>query len=184
MEGFEWYNEPLKFTKLDNGVEITTKKDTDFWQRTHYGFRRDDGHFLYKKVKGDFVLEATTDFVGTVIYDQCGVMVRHDADNWVKSSTEFETKEFSHLGAVVTNNGYSDWSVQEIPSTVHKVSYQLERVKDAISVRASIDGGKWFLVRIAHLAADPEELMVGVYACSPQREGFTCKITDVKITQK
>ncbi|EAY20371.1 hypothetical protein TVAG_193470 [Trichomonas vaginalis G3] len=184
MEGFTWMNEPLNFKSLPNGVEITTKKDTDFWQRTHYGFRRDDGHFLYKKIKGDFILEASTDFAGSVIYDQCGIMACVDENNWIKSSTEFENSEFSHLGAVVTNNGYSDWSTQEIPSTVHSVKYIMERTKDAFFIKASINGGKFTQIRVAHFDANPEELMVGVYACSPQREGFTCKITDVKITPK
>ena len=183
MEGFQWYNEPLACKSVPGGVEITTKKETDFWQRTHYGFRRDDGHFLYKKVKGDFVLTAVTSFTGTVLYDQCGIMVRYDCDNWLKSSTEFENEKFSHLGAVVTNNGFSDWSTQEIPSSVSKVTYQVERKGNDFTVKAKLDEGEYTQVRIAHLACEKEELMVGVYACSPQREGFVCQITNVEIKQ-
>jgi hypothetical protein len=29
---------------------------TDFWQRTHYGFRADNGHFLHREADGEFVL--------------------------------------------------------------------------------------------------------------------------------
>ena len=71
MEGFSWFNEPLACKNIENGVEITTKRNTDFWQRTDYGFQKDDGHFLFKRVKGDFVMTAETSFKGEVIYDQC-----------------------------------------------------------------------------------------------------------------
>lgn len=184
MEGFSWFNPPKECKQIPNGIEITTKDKTDFWQRTHYGFQRDDGHFLYKMIKGDFVLKADTSFTSDTIYDQCGVMARLDADNWIKASTEYETAEFSHLGSVVTSLGFSDWSTQEIPTKPNsKISYEMERKGATITIKASLDGGKYMQLRVCHLHKNPEELMVGVYACSPQREGFVCTIQNVEISQ-
>ena len=33
-----------------------------------------------------------------------------DSENWLKASIEYENEKISHLGSVVTNNGYSDWA--------------------------------------------------------------------------
>jgi regulation of enolase protein 1 (concanavalin A-like superfamily) len=38
-------------------------------------------------------------------------------------------------------------------------------------------------IRVAHLHRQADELLVGVYACSPQRAGFECEISDINITQ-
>lgn len=37
-------------------LHVEPDAPTDFWQRTHYGFRVDNGHFLHADVTGDFVL--------------------------------------------------------------------------------------------------------------------------------
>jgi regulation of enolase protein 1 (concanavalin A-like superfamily) len=88
---------------------------TDFWQRTHYGFQVDNGHFLYREMTGDFVPTARILFRPVHQYDQAGIMVRVSADCWLKCSVEFEPSGPNRLGAVVTNHGYSDWSTQNFP---------------------------------------------------------------------
>ena len=42
-------------------------------------------------------------------------MIRGDADCWIKASVEHEFEGRPQLGAVVTNNGYYDWSLQDFP---------------------------------------------------------------------
>ena len=110
-------------------------------------------------------------------------MVRYDSDNWIKASTEFENEKFSHLGAVVTNNGYSDWSTCEIPPTVSKVTYFIERKGNDFTIKAKIGDGDFTQIRVTHFICEKEEIMVGVYACSPQREGFVCQIKNIDIKQ-
>ena len=114
-EGFCWLNEPARY-KVGAGLEIWTDAETDFWQRTHYGFRRDDGHCLLARLDGDFCLSTHVEFRPQTQYDQCGLMVRVDAENWIKVSTEYESEEQSRLGSVVTTLGYSDWATQDVPS--------------------------------------------------------------------
>lgn len=38
-------------------------------------------------------------------FDQCGVVLYLDAENWLKGSIEYENERFQHLGSVVTNHG-------------------------------------------------------------------------------
>ena len=184
MQGWEWLYPPESFEFLgDNGVKITTKDHTDYWQRTFYGFRNDNGHFLYKKIKGDFVLTAETNFHSTTLYDQCGLYARIDEDNWVKTSTEYETAEYSHMGSVITNLGYSDWAKQEVHGNINRVFYKMQRKGNDFFISTSLDGQAYKEIRVGHLHKEAAEMMVGVYACSPQRAGFTCEITNIKIEQ-
>jgi regulation of enolase protein 1 (concanavalin A-like superfamily) len=46
---------------------------TDYWQRTHYGFRVHNGPFLHlPDVKGDFVLATTVTTAPEQRFDQAG----------------------------------------------------------------------------------------------------------------
>ena len=83
-ESFHWFNQPARF-KLGSGLEIFTDENTDFWQNTHYGFQNDNGHCLFTTQTGDFSLVTRVEFRPLHKYDQCGLMVRIDRDNWIKS---------------------------------------------------------------------------------------------------
>ena len=181
FENFQWLNEPKEFSIEKDRIKITTKNETDFWQRTHYGFRRDDGHFFYKKITGDFIIQANFKYFPNTQYDQCGLLIRLNEDNWIKTSVEFENEVFSHLGSVVTNFGYSDWSTQEIPAKINEVIFEIKRNSNDFIINFSFDNKKFQQVRIAHLHLAQDELMVGIYSCSPKREGFECEISNLKI---
>ncbi|MFN8485062.1 MAG: DUF1349 domain-containing protein [Anaerolineae bacterium] len=172
---FRWSDEPARW---DAGppLEVTTRPDTDYWQRTHYGFRRDNGHFLSTPVGGDFVLTAHVAFAPTGQYDQCGLMVRVDADTWIKCSVEYETPTLSRLGSVVTNLGFSDWATQDVPSTVTQMWYTIRREGSDFLLAWADDGQDWRQMRVAHLHTCPDEIEVGFYACSPTGAGFTCRV--------
>ncbi len=173
---FYWFNEPTKY-QLGNGLEIYTDAETDFWQRTHYGFRRDDGHCLFTKQSGDFSIMTHVEFSPQAQYDQCGLIVRVDAENWIKTSTEYEDAQVSRLGSVVTNLGYSDWATQDISSDHNEMWYRISKNGADFLLESSFDGQKWAQLRVAHLHKLPEELQVGVYVCSPIGMDFWCKFT-------
>jgi len=179
--GFSWLNEP-QAVELDGGLVITTRPKTDFWQRTHYGFRRDDGHALLTRRAGDFALETATEFWPRAQYDQCGLMVRVDGDSWIKAAVEYEDPQLSRLGSVVTNRGFSDWATQDISSAVRAMRYRVSR-RGADFLLEWSDGGAWHQMRVAHLAALEEsaEVDVGVYACSPTGEGFRCRFASIDL---
>ncbi|MFA5467977.1 MAG: DUF1349 domain-containing protein [Sphaerochaetaceae bacterium] len=172
----EWYwlNEP-QHTLRDGVLKLTCASKTDFWQRTHEGFRRDNGHALLTKVKEDFSLTVRCEFLGKAPYDQAGVMVRIDGENWIKSSIEWENEVYSRLGSVVTNLGYSDWATRDIPSDIAVKWYRVQSRASDIFIQTSDDGKTWEQLRVAHLHAHKGELAIGLYACSPHTGG--CEVT-------
>ena len=181
-QDFFWFNEPLQY-KVGNGLEIITEKETDFWQNTHYGFQRDDGHFLFVQRTGDFSLSTNVIFRPSNKYDQCGLMVRIDDQNWIKVSTEFESDQISRLGSVVTNLGYSDWATQDIKSDRDEMWYRISKRGSDFLLEYSFEGNKWHQMRIAHLHKSVESYAVGVYACSPIGKAFWCCFKVLEISQ-
>jgi regulation of enolase protein 1 (concanavalin A-like superfamily) len=167
-----WYDEP-SYRWDDEVLTVTTRAETDFWQGTHYGFRRDNGHCLLTTVEGDFSLVARCTFAANARYDQGGVMVRIDAENWIKASIEAETKSVSRLGSVVTNLGYSDWATVDIDAKVTTMWYRVQSKGADLLIETSEHGKRWQQMRIAHLHAYHGALAVGIYACSPT-EGTGC----------
>lgn len=181
LPGFQWHCEPKSFTYGPAGLEIVTDENTDFWQRPHEGIRRDNGHFYFTRSAADFVLTATLKFEPEVQYDQCGLMVRVDAENWIKCSLEYENESFGRLGSVVTNRGHSDWATHDVPTTIREVSYRIRRTGAGFLVEQSLDGGPFRQMRDTRLHEAAGEVALGVYACSPKRGGFRCVVRELSI---
>jgi regulation of enolase protein 1 (concanavalin A-like superfamily) len=178
---FYWLNEPNRYS-LGAGLEIYTDPKTDFWQNTHYGFRRDDGHCFLTRQSGDFTLATWVEFQPFEMYDQCGLMVRIDSHNWIKVSTEYENQHASRLGSVVTNLGYSDWATQDIPSTYGEMCYRISKRGSDFLLEHSYDGSIWHQLRITHLHKPAEVYAIGVYACSPIGRDFWCRFKSLTIS--
>lgn len=161
---------------------MTTDPQTDFWQQTHYGFQRDNGHALLTDVDGDFTFTTRVRFQYAGQYDQCGIMVRVDDQQWIKVSLEYEDSQYGRLGSVVTNLGYSDWATTDVSSKVNELWYRVQREGDDFTITYASDGQEWIQMRIAHLHGAPSQLKVGFYACSPQDSSFTCTFDQASLT--
>ena len=76
------------------------------WQRTYYHFRNDNAPVLQIETEEKFFsFMVKTDFKESHHrFDQCGVVMYLDSENWLKGSIEYENDNFQHLGSVVTNN--------------------------------------------------------------------------------
>ncbi len=171
-----WFNEPDRWA-VDPSARCLTvqpREGTDFWQRTHYGFQADNGHFLFASLPGDFIATTRLAFHPMHQYDQAGLMVRISPACWLKTSVEFEPEGPCHLGTVVTNGGCSDWSTQDFPRDRSNLWLRVRRESGDYFVEASDDGSDWRQLRLAHLEEDRGEAPVpcGVYACSPKGAGF------------
>ncbi len=179
-----WHCEPARW-RVDPSLRVLRvepEANTDFWQRTHYGFSADNGHFLYCQVSSDFTLTTHVRFQPAHQYDQAGLMVRLSPSCWLKTSVEFEPDGPSRLGAVVTNFAYSDWSTQDIPADIGEVWLRVQRVADDYTVQASLDGQHWTQLRVAHLHEGADnEVACGLYACSPQGAGFVAEFTSLTL---
>lgn len=176
----QWFNEPECWSS-ENGLHIVTTAATDFWQRTHYGFRADNGHFLFTPWTGDFTMTARVRFQPAHQYDQAGLMVRFFEDEWLKTSVEFEPEGPARLGAVVTRSGYSDWSTQDFPRDRRDIELRVRREHDTFLVdwRAA-DPEPWVQLRVAPLADGPEA-HIGLYACSPKAPGLQASFAWLRI---
>lgn len=171
-----WRCEPASW-RIDpeaGSLRVLTDPKTDFWQRTHYGFEADNGHFLHLRAAGDFVLTTRVTSRFAHQYDQAGLMVRLSPTCWLKTSVEFEPEGANRLGAVVTNGGYSDWSTQPLANEVDTVWFRVRAEASDVIVDASLDGRGWQQLRMARLLERDaaEAACCGLYACSPQAAGF------------
>jgi regulation of enolase protein 1 (concanavalin A-like superfamily) len=188
LNAAEWIHPPSRFELSGSRVKLTTEPDTDLWQRTYYGFRNDNAPALLVESDDNFTFTVKVSFAYRERYDQCGVIVYIDGENWFKASIEYETAEFSRLGSVVTNFGYSDWATTDIPA-VNEIVYRLSRRGPDFLIESSLDGKEFRQMRIFHLhklgetttemgklnpPARPEQpVKFGVYACSPLDSSFT-----------
>ncbi|MGF1623480.1 MAG: DUF1349 domain-containing protein [Alphaproteobacteria bacterium] len=182
LAGFSWLNPPAALRPAGNAADFRTLPRTDFWQRTHYGFRRDDGHLLFAPWTGDFVLEATVALAPNAKYDQAGLMVRCSPSCWLKTSCEFQPEGPSQLGAVVTNTGFSDWSYRPVFPYPGRIRLRIERHGGDYLLAARIgDQGPMDVHRVARLLEDDSRgpLMVGLYACSPDGDGCDVAFSEV-----
>lgn len=145
----KWLNQPQLFEVNKQSIKITTEPNTDFWQRSYYGFRNDNAPALLIESKNNFSFTAQASFKYQNKFDQCGLIIYINSDNWFKASIEFETEDFSRLGSVVTNHGYSDWATTDI-STTNTMWYRLNRRGADFLIESSLDGINFKQMRIFH----------------------------------
>lgn len=182
-----WYCPPERWSLLNSCLVLEPDAKTDYWQKTHYGFQVDNGHFLYLEMEGDFCLSTKVRFFPVCQYDQAGLMVRFSPDYWIKTSVEYEPHEFSRLGSVVTNHGYSDWATQNFPAGQNELEFRIKREGDdyILSYREPDGEKSWVQMRIAHLHNPAEgPIQCGVYACSPIGAGFKAAYDYLKVEQE
>ena len=143
---------PKNFKISENRIEIITEPHTDLWQRTYYHFRNDNAPVLQLETSEKYCsFVVKTEFESKHRFDQCGVVVYLDSDNWLKASIEYGNEKFQHLGSVVTNNGYSDWATTEIDSNIKSMWYRLSRREDDYCIECSEDGITFKQMRICHM---------------------------------
>ena len=178
-----WTRQPEKFTITDREITITTGPHTDLWQRTYYGFRNDNAPVLQMETAEEFFsFTVRTEFESSHHrFDQCGVVVYLDSENWLKGSIEYENDRFQRLGSVATNRGFSDWDSTDIPAGVKSMWYRLSRRRSDFCIECSADGVEFKQMRICHLFAGAGTVSFGVYACSPEDSSFTARFIDMDL---
>lgn len=183
-ESFIWTRVPKNYTITDDKIEIITEPYTDLWQRTYYHFRNDNAPLLQiESEEKYFSFIVKTKFESKNRFDQCGVVIYLDSENWLKASVEYENEEFQHLGSVVTNLGYSDWATTEIDSSIKSIWYRLSRREDDFCIEYSLDGEKFSQMRICHMFKAEDKIKFGIYACSPENSSFKATFTNMEITE-
>lgn len=179
-----WVRKPKQSVVTENAVEIITEPNTDLWQRTYYGFQNDSAPIL--QIKTDekyFSFTVKTVFQSKHRFDQCGVAMYLDSENWLKASVEYENAQYQRLGSVVTNHGYSDWATTDISAEVNTMWYRFSRRESDYCLECSADGVAFKQMRICHMWEGAEEIAFGIYACSPEQSSFQAVFSDMELTE-
>ncbi|EON77734.1 hypothetical protein ADIS_1653 [Lunatimonas lonarensis] len=180
LEQFTWINEPKHWEITEGTCHMSTDPKTDFWRKTHYGFVRDNGHFLYTELFGSFEMKVKITGSYRDLYDQAGLMLRQDEANWLKTGIEYVHGQ-QQVSAVVTRN-YSDWSVSPYAGNPPHLWLRLTREGDFVEIHYSPDNIRYDLLRIAYMTPS-ESIFAGLMAASPDGEGFDVAFSDLQITQ-
>merc|ERR1711991_223120 len=123
MDEFELLNgEPAELEVLRDAtcLRIVPKPRLDFWCRTFYEplLLKDDAFALLLKKTArqiapnkntDLQVQVKMNLKGTSQFDQAGLFLRLDSENWIKVGVEV-VDGAPKLSCVVTRNGKSDWS--------------------------------------------------------------------------
>lgn len=181
---FEWTRNPESYNINADMIEIVTKPHTDLWQRTYYHFRNDNAPvFQMETEEKYFSFIVKTDFTESHHrFDQCGIVMYLDSENWLKASVEYENETYQHLGSVVTNNGYSDWATTVIDASVKSMWYRFSRREDDYCIECSMDGKIFKQMRICHMYKGAGKIKFGIYACSPENSSFKAVFSDMQLT--
>lgn len=182
LDGWRWLNEPSSWKTDDEGLEAATDPDTDFWVTTHYGFVRDTGHALLRPLPSRFRMRVT--FAGRYQdqYDQAGLLLRADEQNWMKTGIEYVDGR-RQLSAVVTR-GVSDWNVvplERVLGEAEAVTVEMERDGDTLTVRYGAAGQEPdTMLRLAYFPPDAA-VSGGPMCASPDGTGFTTRFTGLHL---
>jgi regulation of enolase protein 1 (concanavalin A-like superfamily) len=172
----EWLNPPPAAVEDGGALLVTAAKGSDFWRTTSYGYDRDGGHALLAPLGPEEAIEVS--FVADYDrqFDQAGLLVRLDEENWIKAGVEYCDGELQ-LGAVVTCT-VSDWSSAPVPWHGREVTLRASRSGDAVTIRARAGDDPWQMIRLAPFPPGVTAA-AGPYCCAPEREGLTVRFTGV-----
>ena len=165
LDSLQWTRSPQSCDIKGDTIRITTAPHTDLWQRTYYHFQNDNAPVLQMKTREKFFsFVVKTDFTQSHHrFDQCGIVMYLDSENWLKGSVEYDTTA--------------------IPADVKTMWYRFSRREDDYCIECSKDGVEFSQMRICHMQAGAEEIRFGIYACSPEESSFTAVFSDMKVTE-
>ena len=178
LDRMQWFNEPESYTIKNGTLEMDVPAQTDYWRIAHYGFTVDDGPFLYTTVGVEFEAKIKVSGDYKVRFDQAGMMIRKDHENYVKFGIEFVEGKFN-ISAVVTHNT-SDWSVIELKEPIPFLWLKAVRRLDAIELYYSFDDKEYTMMRTLWMQ-DNCPLMVGPVAACPDGQGFKAVFSHFKV---
>jgi TolB protein len=149
-------------------------------------FGRDEFHYAYKKITGDFLLTANFEFVGegTDPHRKIGWMLRATTD-----------ADAAHYSAVVHGDGLTtlQWRLlkgafmrdpeDEIFAPKKKYQIiQLERIGKKVTMRAAHPGEPLQTIGSAEMLGMPDQVLVGIFLSAHQETGLEeAKVWNVRV---
>ena len=179
LECMQWFNEPEAWSIKNNQLTMQVTPQSDYWRISHYGFTVDDAPFLYTTRGGEFEVKVKIAGDYKVRFDQAGLMLRTDKENYIKAGIEFVDGKYN-ISCVVTHHT-SDWSVITLDKSIDYIWIKAVRRLDAVEIFYSFDDKNYVMMRNCHLA-DNTPVMVGMMAACPDGNGFEARFEGFKIT--
>lgn len=178
LDKMQWFNEPENWKIVDNSLEMDVTPQTDYWRISHYGFTVDDAPFFYTTRGGEFEVKVRISGDYKARFDQAGLMLRIDHENYIKAGIEFVDGKYN-VSTVVTHHT-SDWSIITLDKAVPYIWIKAVRRLDAVEIFYSFDDKEYMLMRNAWMQ-DNCPMMVGVMGASPDGNGFKARFDNFTI---
>lgn len=178
LEKMQWYNEPARWDIKDKALTMFVTPQTDYWRISHYGFTVDDAPFYYANYGGEFEVKVKLTGNYKARFDQMGLMIRTDQENYIKTGVEFVDGKFN-VSTVVTHKT-SDWSVTTLEKVPPFIWIKAVRRLDAVEIFYSFDDVNYVMTRNCPLQ-DNRPVMVGLMAASPDGQGFEAKFENFTV---
>lgn len=172
LEKMNWFKEPAKWNIEGNTLTMSVTPQSDYWRISHYGFTVDDAPFYWAEYGGEFEAKVKISGDYKVRFDQAGLMLRIDHENYIKAGIEFVDGKYN-ISAVVTHHT-SDWSVITLDKPVPYIWIKAVRRLDAVELFYSFDDKEYVLMRNAWMQ-DNIPMKVGVMGACPDGTGFNAK---------
>ena len=179
LEKMNWFNEPSSWQISGNSLIMDVTPKSDYWRISHYGFTVDDAPFYFAEYGGEFEAKIKISGDYKARFDQAGLMIRLDHENYIKTGIEFVDGKYN-LSTVVTHST-SDWSVITLPRPVSSLWIKAVRRLDAVEIFYSFDDKEYILMRNAWLQAN-HPVRIGMFAASPDGDGFRATFSDFTVT--
>jgi regulation of enolase protein 1 (concanavalin A-like superfamily) len=177
--GCTWLNAPARWRLDADALSVATDGKTDFWRETQYGFTRDTGHFFGAETNSDFTAQLRIRARYDALYDQAGLMVRLDAETWVKAGIEMSDGQA--MASSVLTIGRSDWATGPYAGDPADVWLRVTVQNGVLRLQTSPDGRRWPLLRLAPFPK-AASCRVGPMCCTPERAGLEVTFSDFAIT--
>lgn len=178
LEKMNWFNEPARWSVSGNRLTMSVTPKSDYWRISHYGFTVDDAPFYYAEYGGEFEAKVKVSGDYKVRFDQAGMMIRIDHENYIKTGIEFVDGKYN-LSTVVTHHT-SDWSVIALDKPVKELWIKAVRRLDAIEIFYSFDDKEYTLMRNAWMEAN-RPVKIGMMAACPDGNGFDVTFSDFTV---
>ena len=178
LEKMNWFNEPEQWSIEGDKLTMTITPKSDYWRISHYGFTVDDAPFYYAEYGGEF--EAKVKVCGDykTRFDQAGMMIRIDHENYIKTGIEFVDGKYN-LSTVVTHHT-SDWSVIALDKPVKELWIKAVRRLDAIEIFYSFDDKTYTMMRNAWMESN-RPVKIGMMGASPDGDGFKATFSEFSV---
>lgn len=178
LEKMIWFNEPDNWQINGGTLTMDVTPNSDYWRISHYGFTVDDAPFYYAEYGGEFEAKVKISGDYKVRFDQAGMMLRLDHENYIKTGIEFVEGKYN-LSTVVTHKT-SDWSVIALDRPVEYIWIKAVRRLDAVEVFYSFDDNEYHMMRNAWVEAN-RPVKIGMFAACPDGNGFKASFSDFKV---